>query len=189
MPVPCARCDMPLPKWELARGNHAVCTSCGSENEVRVFPAIMQLAAGPAHSEAAIEGEAACFDHPMKRAVASCRQCGRFVCAVCSVEFGGEVWCPSCVAAGAGQAREAKLETSRMLWDSIVLTLPLASLLMWPFTIGTAPAAVVLAITKRKQPLSLVRRSRWRFVAGAILGAVETAAWGFGIAYLISRAS
>src|SRR5215510_1661592 len=119
MPVPCARCDMPLPKWELARSNHAVCTACGSENEVRVFPAILR-AAGPAQSESATEGEAACFDHPTKRAVGSCRQCGRFMCAVCSVEFAGEVWCPSCIAAGSGQAREAKLDTSRVLWDSVV---------------------------------------------------------------------
>src|SRR5262245_25924764 len=109
MPVPCARCDMPLPRWELSRGNRAMCTSCGVQNEVRVFPAILQSTSGPTHAETAIDGEAACFDHPAKRAVASCRQCGRFVCAVCSVEFAGEVWCPTCIAAGAGQAREARL--------------------------------------------------------------------------------
>jgi hypothetical protein len=179
---------MPLPKWELSRSNHAVCTSCGSENDVRVFPAILQTAAAAA-SELAVEGEAACFDHPTKRAVGSCRQCGRFMCAVCSVEFAGEVWCPSCIAAGAGQAREARLDTSRMLWDSVVFTLPLASLLVWPITFATGPAAVVLAIAKRRQPLSFVRRSRWRFWAGAILGLGETTAWVLVIAYLIGRAS
>ena len=180
---------MPLPKWELSRGNRAVCSSCGSENEVRVFPAILQTAAGPAHSEAAIEGEAACFDHPMKRAVGSCRQCGRFVCGVCSVEFAGEVWCPSCVATGAGGARDAKLETTRVLWDSIVLTLPLASLLVWPFTIAAAPAAIVLTVLKLKEPMSLVRNHRWRLPVGSFIATLEVCLWIVAIGYFIRRAS
>ena len=84
--------------------------------------------------------------------------------------FGGigrGVYCPSCVAAGAGQARAANVDAPRTLYDSIALTLPLASLiLMWPLTIAAAPAALVISISKWKQPLSLVRRSRWRFVRG-----------------------
>lgn len=189
MPVPCARCETPLPKWELARARRAACTTCGAENDVLVFPAILQTSAGPAQSEAASEGEAACFDHPLKRAVGSCRQCGRFVCGVCSVEFAGEVWCPSCVAAGAGQAREAKLEPWRTLYDSIVLTLPLASLLLWPFTFAAAPAALVMGVAKWKQPLSLVRRSRWRIVVGMAIAGLEIGAWAFGIVYFLSRRS
>src|SRR3954471_15111830 len=103
MPIPCARCDMPLPPWELAQGGTAMCTLCGVENRVRVFPALFaeRHAARP---EAAEEGEASCFDHPSKRAVAACSQCGRFICQLCSVEFGADIWCPSCVAAGAGKA-------------------------------------------------------------------------------------
>src|SRR5687767_1613655 len=118
MPVPCARCDMPLPKWELANAAVATCTQCGSENQVRVFPAILQTTAVASRAETALEGEAACFDHPFKRALAACRQCGRFVCGICAVEFAGETWCPSCVATGAGKAREAKLQPSRTLYDS-----------------------------------------------------------------------
>lgn len=187
MTVPCARCNAPLPEWELA-GRRAVCTECGSANDVRVFPAIFGRASRPMSPETAAEGEAACFDHPEKRAVADCRQCGRFVCAVCSVEFAGEVWCPSCIASRAGGARAATLETSRPLWDSLVFTLPLASFfLLWPLTILAAPAALVLGIVKWKQPLSLVRRSRWRFAVGITLAAVETGAWIVLVIYLFSR--
>ncbi len=187
MPVPCARCDMPLPKWELSRSNEATCTNCGSENEVRVFPAILQRGAGPSRAETAAEGEAACFDHPHKRAVADCKQCGRFVCGICAVEFAGSVWCPSCIAAGAGQARAARLDPTRPLYDSNVLTLPLASLLVWPVSFATAPAALVLGIMKWKSPLSLVRRSRWRIVVGMSIATFEIAAWVAGILYLVSR--
>ena len=128
--------------------------------------------------EAALMGEAACFDHPGKRAVASCRQCGRFVCQLCSVELSGVTYCPACVAAGAGQARAANADGARILYDSIALTLPLASLIvMWPLTIAAAPAALVLSIAKWKQPLSLVRQSRWRFVAAILISLAELLGW------------
>src|SRR5579863_6670357 len=147
MSLPCARCQTPLPKWELASGDTAVCTNCGSANTVRVFPAL--LAAGkPALPDAADEGEAACFDHPGKRAVAACSQCGRFVCQLCSVEFGAEVWCPSCVATGSGRAKAANPDTSRTLYDSIAFTLPLGSLVIWPLTAIAAPAAVLFSLAK-----------------------------------------
>jgi hypothetical protein len=144
---------------------------------VRAFPAMFAERTAPA-PEVALTGEAACFDHPGKRAVAACRQCGRFVCQLCSVEMGGAVYCPSCVAAGAGQARAANADAPRMLYDSIAFTLPLASLIaMWPLTIAAAPAALVLSIVKWKQPLSLVRRTRWRFVAAISIALAELLGW------------
>jgi len=166
---------MPLPTWELANGGTAVCTLCGSANQVRIFPAALAAGQAPARTEAALDGEAACFDHPSKRAVAACNQCGRFVCQLCSVEFGNEVWCPSCVAAGAGKARPAKAETYRNLFDSTALILPLAAVVMYPFMIVAAPASLVLTAMKWKQPLSLVRRNRWRFVVAILVSIAELA--------------
>jgi hypothetical protein len=183
MPVPCARCDSPLPLWELASAGAAVCTSCGSRNTVRVFPALFAAPGAPALPESALDGEAACFDHPSKRAVAACNQCGRFVCALCSVEFGGQVWCPSCVAAGKRSSKAVYLEPSRTLYDSIALAVPLASLIFWPFTILTGPGAVVFSAMTWKRPLSLVRTHRWRFVVAMLLGVAETIGWIWLILY------
>jgi hypothetical protein len=177
---------MPLPKWELAAGEVAVCTLCGSSNRVKVFPAVLASAHTLPLAEAALEGEAACFDHPARRAVAACHQCGRYVCQLCSVEFGGQTWCPSCVAAGAGQARSANLETSRSLFDSTALILPLASLLVYPFTVIAAPASLVLSVMKWSQPLSVVRHNRWRFVAAILISLAEIAGWTVLIAFLVS---
>ena len=177
---------MPLPKWELAAGEVAVCTLCGSSNRVKVFPAVLASAHTVPLPQAALEGEAACFDHPARRAVAACHQCGRYVCQLCSVEFGGQTWCPSCVAAGAGQARSANLETSRSLFDSTALILPLASLLVYPFTVIAAPASLVLSVMKWSQPLSVVRHNRWRFVAAILISLAEIAGWTVLIAFLVS---
>jgi len=185
MPVPCARCDSPLPLWELATADAAACTHCGSRNTVRVFPALFAAPTAPALPESALEGEAACFDHPSKRAVAACQQCGRFVCVLCSVEFNGQVWCPTCVTAGRGQSKAANLDPSRVLYDSLALTVPLlTSLILFPFTVITGPGAVVFSIVTWKRPLSLVRKSRWRFVLAVLLGTAETAGWLWLVMYL-----
>jgi hypothetical protein len=176
---------MPLPKWELAT-SEAVCTTCGSSNRVLVFPAAVASAQALPRAEAALEGEAACFDHPARRAVAPCHQCGRYACQLCSVEFGGQTWCPSCVAAGAGQAKSANLETSRNLFDSTAFILPLASLLVYPLTVIAAPASLVLSAMKWSQPLSLVRRNRWRFVAAILISLAEIVGWTVLIAFLVS---
>src|ERR1051326_7412504 len=186
MPVPCARCEMPLPKWELTAAEVAVCPSCGSANRVRVSPALLAPRQAPARAEIALDGEAACYDHPSKRAVAACQQCGRFVCQLCSVAFGNDVWCPSCVAVGAGQAKSQNLDTGRTLYDSVALILPLASLLLYPFTLIAAPASLVLSVMTWSRPLSIVRRNRWRFVAAMVISVLEIGLWTVAIVYLVS---
>ncbi len=187
MPVPCARCNIPLPKWKLRNGEAANCPSCGSRNAVRLFPVALAQAAA-AHGETALAGEAACFDHPGKRAVSACQQCGRFVCQLCAVEFGTGVWCPSCVAASSGKARSINSDTSRMLYDTWALSIPLLLLILWPLTIFSAPAVLALAIMKWKRPISLVRRNRWRFAAGLAIALVEGGLWCWLIWYLVAQA-
>lgn len=187
MPVPCARCAMPLPKWELLNDESSTCTSCGSRNSVRLFPAALAQESA-VRPETAAEGEAVCFDHPGKRAVASCGQCGRFVCRLCAVEFGDGVWCPSCVANASGKARQAKADTSRMLYDTWALAIPFALLIFWPLTVLSAPAVVALAIMKWKQPISLVRRNRWRFALGLLAAIAQAGAWVWFIWYAVAKA-
>jgi hypothetical protein len=186
MPVPCARCDTHLPQQELAGGDSVTCYYCGSSNQVRLFPALLSPLNVPVPTEGALEGEASCYDHPSKRAVASCHQCGRFVCRLCSVESGAEIWCPSCVAAGAGKARSANLDASRTLYDSTALILPLLSLVLYPFTLVAAPASLVLTAIRWNRPISLVRRNRWRFVAAILISVTEICLWTIGIYYLVS---
>ncbi len=177
---------MPLPKWELVTGDTAVCPSCGAANQVRIFPAAFREDRAAVATESAAEGEATCYDHPSKRAAAACGQCGRFVCQLCAVEFGDGVWCPSCVAGRAGKARAAKLETSRTLYDSMALLLPLGAILVYPLMVVAAPASLVLTAMKWRQPLSLVRRSRWRFVAAIVLSLSELA-FVAAVVYLLVR--
>jgi hypothetical protein len=176
---------MPLPRVDAGSQAEISCTMCGASNHAVVFPAAL-VADIPARSEIALEGEAACFDHPMKRAVATCRHCGRFVCQLCAVQFGDETWCPSCVAAGAGKPAVLR-DRARTLYDSIAFLAPTVSLLLWPFTMVAAPVSLVLSILKWNQPLSLVRRSRWRFVAAVAVSLVEIGGWCWLLIFLVTR--
>src|SRR5689334_5333125 len=99
MPVPCARCLMPLQTRLLALNGTADCTLCGATNQAWLFPAAITTAP-LVHPEAAEEGEATCYEHADKRATAACQQCGRFLCQFCAVESGTTVLCPSCVMSG-----------------------------------------------------------------------------------------
>jgi hypothetical protein len=52
-------------------------------------------------------------------------------------------------------------------------------------TIATAPASIVISITKWKQPLSLVRPSRWRFVAAIVVSLAMLAGWVLVVAAIV----
>ncbi len=183
MPVPCARCQMPLQTRRLALNGTADCALCGTVNRAWLFPS--SLTSAPlVHPESALEGEATCYEHPDNRATGACGRCGRFLCQFCSVEFGGEMLCPSCVAGGS--VASARLNPSLTMFDSVALILPLASLIFYPLTIAAAPAGLVLSAMKWKQPISPVRRNRWRFVLAILICVSMIVLWVWGIIYFVA---
>lgn len=185
MALPCNRCGSPLPVEVLRSAAFMMCPDCGAGNQVRAFPALVELRATAAAVAAGI-GEATCFDHPAKQAVNACSQCGRFLCALCSVDFKGEIWCPSCIESGIRRRSVADLENHRTLYDTLALalaTLPL--LLIWP-SLLTAPVALYMGVRYWKRPTSIVRTSRWRYVAAIVLASIQIAAWAWGITYLVA---
>ena len=76
-------------------------------------------------------------------------------------------------------------ENRRMLYDNVSLVLSLAPVvLIWP-TVITAPMAIFVAIRYWKAPLSIVTRTRVRFVLAIVFALCQIAAWGF-IAYALT---
>jgi hypothetical protein len=124
-----------------------------------------------------LAADSVCFFHAENRAEAICEGCGRLLCPVCAVPFAGQKLCPACIAAGMTSG-SAVLLRDRVLWDGIALTVALVPLLIWPFTLITAPAALGIVIYAWKKPCSLVRGpSRARFVIAALFALGEIAAW------------
>jgi hypothetical protein len=151
-----------------------MCPGCNSDLEIHVFPALLAPRAAIAPADLAIsEGQASCYNHATKRAVASCQHCGRFLCALCQIEIDGGVWCPACLEAGVKQRKLAAVENHRTLYDSIALaTAAIPAILIYPSIIG-APLALFISLRYWKHPSSLVPRHKWRLVAAIVLALFE----------------
>ena len=178
-PLACPRCAGPLPRTLEELTQLERCGQCGVALEAHVFPALFRpvQTAAPAALIVA-EGEAGCFYHPQKRAVAHCDACGRFVCSLCDVEVNGQHLCPACLETGRKKGRLSNLDNRRTLYDSLALTLTLLPVLFWPVTLMTAPAAVFVAVRYWKKPGSVVRRSKTRFVLAIVIALIQIAGWG-----------
>jgi hypothetical protein len=188
MPVPCARCQAPLPNYFFIATNPMPCPSCGAEVAVRAFPALFTGSRPAVVSEDSLAGEASCFYHPEKRASVTCHLCGRFLCAMCNVEFKARNWCPGCLESSSRKRKGIDFENHRVLYDSIALafaTFPFLAL-FWPCIVG-APLALYISIRYWKSPGSILPRTKIRFLLAVALAVCQLILIG-ALIYTIARA-
>lgn len=133
------------------------------------------------------EGEAACFYHPQKKAVLPCDACGRFVCSLCDCELNGQHFCPACLESGKTKGKIKSLENRRTLYDSLALSLSLLPLLIFYFTIITAPMSLFIAIRYWNAPRSLVHRTKIRFIFAVLFSILQIVGWAIGIYLLVNN--
>ena len=183
----CPECGMELKAAFLESSEYRDCQVCGSELSVMPYPAYYAPAAAIRTAELyRQDGEAACFHHEGKRAVAGCLRCGKFLCRLCRVDAGAEVLCPECLLAGGKAGTDRRLETTRKLWDSMALIVAVASWgLIWTSILG-APAAIYLVLRYWKQPPSLVGGWRWQRWAALAVGLGTIAIWVFTVGLAIT---
>ncbi|MGI8745258.1 MAG: hypothetical protein ACR2NN_22340 [Bryobacteraceae bacterium] len=191
MYVHCSGCGLALSDVLLERHAAAPCLACGAETLVSVFPAALNMPINPAQDRlttpgAISEGTASCFYHEQRAAVIPCAGCGRFLCSLCEVELAGQHWCPECLMSGRKASTE-RLEPERTLYDSIALALVTWPLLIFYFTLITAPAALVLSIKYWSKPTSLVRRSKWRLWVAAAVAVLQLIGWVALIAFFLVK--
>lgn len=187
-PIICTRCSTALPADVLNLVDFAPCPSCGNPLQVEVFPALFRpIAAGSVGEAVMIEGEASCFYHPQKKAVVPCDACGRFLCALCDCEFSGQHICPSCLESGQQKDRLPHLQTQRTLHDNIALALAVLPLLIFYFTILTAPIVLFLVIRHWNTPGSILPRTRARFVIAAIVAVLEIVGCAVLIWFIVKK--
>lgn len=193
--IACPQCHTPIAAGYYNTPDLFRCPSCHAPIKIDVFPALFRGFQPGKAGDALIDDQASCFYHPQKKAVVPCDHCGRFLCALCDVEFGDKHLCPSCLAAGKTKGKIINLEHYRVLYDSTALILalfPLFSLIsvifmiMIIFTVFTAPVALYLAIRHWNSPMSIVRRTKIRFVLAIVLSTIQILAGNIGIVYLIS---
>jgi len=152
------------------------------------FPALIRpIVEGKSAEKVVMSDEAACFYHSAKKAVIPCSTCGRFLCALCDINIGGRHICPRCLESGMDKGKLEALETSRIRYDSIALSLAVIPLLIFWLTLITAPIALYYCIRYWKAPMSVVKRSKATFVVAALFAVAELVGWGIFFVYLAGR--
>ena len=172
----CPNCNGSLSARFLERASvEGSCPTCATVLGVTLFPALFRPRTKiDAQNLQTAEGEASCYEHANKRAVAVCNRCGRFLCALCEVAGDAKVWCPNCLNSGQSGGPIQAIERQRTLYDSIALALAFfpALLFFYP-SILTAPVVIFLSIRYWKKPSSIIPRGKWRFVLALLIVLAE----------------
>ncbi len=165
--IHCPRCSHPA---EVVNGESAECPSCGRQLAAFVFPRAVEARPPARLQAAAVAGDAVCFFHASAAAERACDACGRYVCHLCDVELEGRHYCPTCVENPGAAAPQKALTSSEFQYDSMVLSLSLLWILVWPSWILVMPYCLIVTVRHWKSPRRyLLPRSPWRFVAGDLL--------------------
>jgi hypothetical protein len=192
-PVVCPHCSSPIAAAQLQSRDYVPCLHCQAPLLVRVFPALLRAPRPGVSAERVTDaGQATCFYHPNKTAHVPCDACGRFICALCEVELHGQHLCPSCVESGRRKGTLTTLESRRVLWDSIALSvavLPVVTVVLWWTSIVAAPAAIFLAIYGWRKPRSVAPRSSIRFIAAIVFSVIVLGGWGTLFFYMATRST
>jgi hypothetical protein len=186
--VQCPECRAALYDGVFNRTEMSPCPACTVPLQVDIFPAFFRKT-NPGQSGEAImvEGESGCFYHPQKKAILPCDGCGRFLCALCDCELRGQHFCPVCLESGKNKGKIKNLENQRTLYDSVALSLAIYPILIFYFTLITAPMTLFVAIRYWKSPPSLVRRSKFRFVIAISVAFLQIALWVIILVSLATR--
>jgi len=186
--IQCPRCHTSLLDGAFNLRELKPCQTCGAPLQIEVFPAFFRkIATGQNAEPVLIEGESSCFYHAQKKAVRPCDGCGRFLCALCDCEINGRHLCPTCLEVGKSKGKIINLENRRTRYDDIALGLALLPILIFYFTIVTAPMTLFIVIRYWKAPQSIVRSHRLKFVLAGIIALLEIAGWTALIVALTSR--
>lgn len=176
--IPCSQCHTTLTADAINTTALANCSHCGARQQVDVYPALVNgLATGQTGERLLNQKEASCFYHPEKRAHLPCSACGRFMCALCDIELEGKHICPICLENGKTSEKMTRLVDRRVSYDRIALMVALLPILTIWFTIITAPIALFLSIRYWNAPLSIVSRTRIRFILAIIAAVIQIVLW------------
>ena len=189
----CPKCRRTLSDERLYHSDVPLrCPGCEDPLQIEIFPAFFQSNVIPVIDEAALlEGNSTCYYHANRKAMLPCEACGRFLCSLCDCELNGRHLCPLCLESGRKKGKIKNLEHSRQKWDNIALALtviPVASLVLWGFSLITAPISIFIAIRYWNAPRSIFHRTRFRLILAIVLDVLVMIGWIAFFVYVLSPA-
>ena len=185
--ISCTRCKTPFGAETVNTFALVPCPTCNTPVRADVYPAIFRkLPFGHSGDLVQTEQESGCFYHPAKKAVVACSACGRFLCALCDVDFNNQHLCPMCLEKGKTKRKIKNLENHRVCYDKIALFVALISMLfIWP-TLVSAPIVLFMVIRYWNAPRSIIPRTKIRFILAFGIACLQIGVWVLIFANLIS---
>ena len=174
-PRKCPKCQRSFQALEWNSDGTCNCRYCYQEFESVSFAAQFTGNAVASPQAVALAEDSTCFFHTSNQAEQVCDACGRFLCAVCAVPFGGRTLCPGCIAAGKKDGTTTMPE--RRLPGGIALAFAVVPIFLWPLTVLTAPTALWLAISGWNKPGSLVNPGRGKLIAAGVIALIQCGLW------------
>ena len=169
MAISCPKCGHRIHAARFNKPAEA-CTGCSSKTIVAAFASLVSGPSDASAGQRLMEADqASCFYHPNKTASVPCDNCGRFLCALCDVDFGGRRLCPACIEGGSNKESGSALDTDLILYDKLALFLAIVPMFF------TQLAAIFLAIKYWSSPISIPPRGplRWRWILAVLIALLE----------------
>lgn len=177
--IACQNCHTELPDSFVNTGQLHQCPKCQAKIRVDLFNAFFKAPVPGQPADTIVQqGQAECFYHPGKTAVGACSSCGRLLCALCNVQWETSNMCMSCLQIGQRKRRITSLENDRVLYDNIALSVAVIPILsFWMLTFLTGPIAIYLSVRYWRTPLSILPRTRIRFILAIVVSGAQVAGW------------
>jgi uncharacterized paraquat-inducible protein A len=177
----CDRCETILGGTVVNTPQPVPCPSCQTLLLTQVFPAFFRPAGAeePRQEAVSSDEDASCYFHPRKKAVVPCANCGRFLCALCDLEFENRHLCPTCVETSRTKASAADKAIVRehMRYDYQALMLTAFPFFWWTAPI-TAPLGLYYALRYWNGPKqALIPRTHARQIIAIVLAVLQLGVW------------
>ena len=149
------------------------CPYCRARVSLRIFPRFDKEPPPEEASGLANGDEATCHFYPDLKAEVVCDECGCFLSRRASIRWGSQQLCLPCLhtlreeKAGTGYRAQLKV------WDNRALAL----LALLPVSLFTVPVAIFWLIRYRKEPVSWVPRSAFRWWLAMISSILILTGW------------
>jgi hypothetical protein len=104
--------------------------------------------------------------------VVACESCGRYLCALCDIEFSGQHVCAKCLESAKKKGKNSRIARNYIRYDLMALRLSIYGIIPI-FTPFFAPSALYICIKHRNQPCAIIPISRARLIIAGILSTLE----------------
>ena len=153
------------------------CPVCHTPSWTWRFPAFYQARDANAGLPLLDEGESSCMNHPQKRAVSVCDGCGKFLCALCEVDWNGENLCPACIRHRTTSVEADAYQREYIHYDVIALGVVVLCVPLWVFGGLLAPVALFMGWRFWRKPLRPVPHTRAFLIVAIVLAMLIIIAW------------